>query len=128
MRDDLRNFAVDSIVDVDVLERRARDIARRTVESVLGPGYGIFAGNAVATAQLRFTPERARWVGAESWHPHQRGEYEPDGSYLLRVPYADDRELIMDILRYGADCEVVGPPALRKAVARELREAATRYA
>ena len=128
MRNDLRNFAVDSILDVDVLERRARDIARRTVESVLGPGYGIFAGNAVATAQLRFTPERARWVGAESWHPHQRGEYEPDGSYLLRVPYADDRELIMDILRYGADCEVLGPPALRKAVARELRKATARYA
>jgi len=128
LREDLRNFAVDSIEDVDVLERRAKEVARRTVESVLGPGYGIFAGNAVATAELRFTPERARWVGTESWHPHQRGEFEPDGSYRLRVPYADDRELVMDILRYGADCEVLGPPALRKAVARELREALGRYA
>ena len=127
LREDLRNFAVDSIEDVDVLERRAKEVARRTVESVLGPGYGIFAGNAVATAELRFTPERARWVGTEIWHPHQRGEFEPDGSYRLRVPYADDRELVMDILRYGADCEVLGPPALRKAVTRELREALGRY-
>ena len=45
-----------------------------------------FAAKAITPIEPRFTifftPERARWVGAESWHPHQRGEYEPDGSYL----------------------------------------------
>ena len=39
----------------------------------------------------------------------------------------DDRQLVMDILRYGADCEVLGPKSLREAVRRELREAAAGY-
>jgi len=127
-REDLRNFAVDSILHVDVIERRAKEVARRTVESVLGPGYGIFTGASVQTAQLRFTPQRARWVSAENWHPQQRGEFDADGSYVLRLPYADDRELIMDILKYGADCEVLGPAKLRSAVRKQLLKAAQHYA
>jgi predicted DNA-binding transcriptional regulator YafY len=34
----------------------------------------------------------------------------------------------MDILKYGADCEVLGPAALRRAVQAELARAQARYA
>ena len=78
-------------------------------------------------AKLRFTPERARWVSAETWHPKQKARFEEDGSYLLQVPYSDDRELVMDILRHGAAVEVLGPPALRARVQAELASAAARY-
>jgi hypothetical protein len=33
----------------------------------------------------------------------------------------------MEILKYGADVEVLGPPALREATARALQSAAARY-
>ncbi len=72
-------------------------------------------------ASLKFTPERARWVANEQWHPEQRGRLEPDGSYVLEVPFADLRELLMDILKYGADVEVLGPEALRRRWAEEVR-------
>ena len=127
LREGLRNFAIDSIREVDLVDTRARDVARKTVESVLGPGYGIFTGTATDTAVLRFTPERARWVGTESWHPEQRGEFAADGSYTLRLPYADHRELIMDIMKYGSDCEVLKPAALRRAARQELAKALERY-
>jgi predicted DNA-binding transcriptional regulator YafY len=71
-------------------------------------------------ATLRFTPYRARWVASELWHPDQRGHMEADGRYTLRVPYADHRELMMDILRFGADCEVAEPLDLRTRVAEEV--------
>jgi predicted DNA-binding transcriptional regulator YafY len=66
-------------------------------------------------------------VSAQSWHPKQRARVEKDGSYVLEVPYAEDRELMMEILKFGADVEVVGPDALRKRVADSLRQAARRY-
>jgi predicted DNA-binding transcriptional regulator YafY len=47
-----------------------------------------------------------------------------DGSYELKVPYADDRELIMDVMKYGGDCKVVEPKALRERVATEFERAA----
>jgi len=81
--------------------------------------YGIFAGVPKHKAILRFTPERARWVRSERWHRDQTGELLPDGSYRLTVPYADERELLMDILRHGAHIVVEAPASLRRHVAAE---------
>ena len=35
--------------------------------------------------------QRARWVATERWHSKQEAGILKDGSYELRVPYADDR-------------------------------------
>ena len=43
------------------------------------------------------------------------------------MPYSDPRELVMDILKYGADVEVVRPLTLRRLVASQLEKAARRY-
>ena len=126
-RRELRSFAVDSIQRAEILETPARNVSEKTLDDVLGTGYGIFSGKKVRWAKLKFTPERARWVAYEQWHPRQKSQFEPDGSYLLEVPYADDRELLMDILKYGPDVEVLAPAALREAVAERLRQSAKRY-
>jgi len=120
LRDGLRNFAVDSITRVEVLEKKAKDVSRASMDLELGPGYGIFTGQDVQHARLRFTPERARWVAQEQWHPKQKGALETDGSYVLELPYADDRELVMDILKFGADVEVLSPASLKKRVKTEI--------
>ena len=127
LREGLRNFAVDSISRVEVLEKKAKDVSRASMDLELGPGYGIFTGQDVQHAKLKFTPERARWVAYEQWHPNQKGTLEKDGSYVLDLPYADDRELIMDILKFGADVEVLGPAALKKRVKAEVIKMADRH-
>ena len=43
------------------------------------------------------------------------------------MPYADDRELIMDIMKYGSDCEVIEPEALKDRVAAEFESGLARY-
>jgi predicted DNA-binding transcriptional regulator YafY len=60
-------------------------------------------------------------------HPRQKSRFEKDGSFLLEIPYADSRELVMDILRHGADVEVLSPAALRREVVAALHAAAARY-
>lgn len=49
------------------------------------------------------------------------------GRYILKLPYADHRELIMDILKFGADVEVLEPDSLRQLVREEHERAAMRY-
>ncbi len=127
MRDELRSFAVDAIKTVKTIDTVARDIPEADLDAALGAGYGIFAGTEVQWATLLFTPERARWVAAEHWHPEQQGSFLDDGSYQLRLPYSNDPELIMDILKYGPDCEVVGPAGLREKVVGLLKAAVGRY-
>ena len=76
---------------------------------------------------LQFRPERARWVSREQWHTGQTGHFELDGSYILKVPYTDPREIVMDILKYGPDVKVLSPKSLRDLVKQRLGEAQDRY-
>jgi predicted DNA-binding transcriptional regulator YafY len=127
MREGLRSFAVDAIRAAELRDARAKEIPAAELDDHLGSGYGIFAGRDVQWATLRFTPEAARWVAAQIWHPKQRARFEADGRYVLEIPYANDRELLMEILKFGADVEVVAPADLRQRVADALRNAATQY-
>jgi predicted DNA-binding transcriptional regulator YafY len=123
----LRSFAVDAIREARLLEAKARDMPKAELDEYLKSGYGIFGGRDVEWATLRFTPEAARWVSAQNWHSKQRARFDADGSYVLEIPYANDRELMMDILKFGADVEVLAPQTLRKRVIQALKQAAERY-
>ena len=127
LRKGLRSFGVDAIRDVEVLNKKAKDVAEKRLDAVFGSGYGIFAGSRTKKAVLRFTAERARWVAREEWHPEQQGQIDEQGRYLLTVPYSNDTELIMDILRFGPEVEVLRPPALRKKVRERLQQAQAVY-
>jgi predicted DNA-binding transcriptional regulator YafY len=127
LREDLRSFAVDALRAAELREVRAKEIASAELDDHLGSGYGIFAGRDVQWAKLRFTPQAARWVAAQNWHPNQKTEFEAGGSYVLELPYAHERELVMEILKYGADVEVLAPASLRADVAARLKDAAARY-
>jgi predicted DNA-binding transcriptional regulator YafY len=123
LRKDLRSFAVETLSDVALLDKPAKEVSAKVLDSRVQNGYGIFGGERTQWAQLRFTPARARWVAAEQWHPDQRGSVLPDGSYQLDVPYSIETELVMDILRHMPDVEVMGPPALRTKVRDKLKAA-----
>ena len=51
-----------------------------------------------------------------------------DGRYELRLPYVNDTELVMDLLRQGDEVTVLGPPSLREAMQQRLQRAVSRYA
>ena len=63
---------------------------------------------------LRFTPERARWVADEQWHPQQQGRWLEDGSYELSIPYRESRELVMDVMRHGGGVAVLAARRSRR--------------
>jgi len=127
LRNALRSFSVDAIHDATQLNKKARNVAEKRLDAELGSGYGIFSGQKTQQVTLRFSPKMARWVSKEEWHPDQKGRYDQDGYYLLTFPYANDTELLMDILRYGADVEVIKPVTLRTKVQAQLKDALKKY-
>lgn len=127
LRDGLRAFSVDAIDYAEILDSKAKDVSEKELNNVLGSGYGIFSGSNVKWAVLQFNAARARWVSVEKWHPAQQGNTLADGSFKLTLPYSDDRELLMDILRYGADCRVISPPELASRVAQEAKALLAQY-
>jgi predicted DNA-binding transcriptional regulator YafY len=126
-KDALRCFAIDRIVRATILDGKAMDVSDAELDAHYASSYGIFGGQADKTAVLRFTRERARWVAEEVWHPEQQGTWLEDGSYELRIPYSDPRELVMDILRHGPHVRVIEPQSLVEEVKSQLSGALQRY-
>jgi proteasome accessory factor C len=119
-RKELRVFAIDNISSSKILEQTAESIDPQQLEEFLTSSYGIFSGTPQHIAVLEFSKSRAKWVADESWHPKQQGLWLDDGNYQLSIPFNDSRELIMDILKHGAEVEIKAPEFLREAVIKQI--------
>ncbi len=126
-RDGLRSFALDRIVQAQIVEEPAEDRPEAELNTHLASSYGIFSGAPKAWATIRFSPHAARWVADEHWHSQQQGQWLNDGRYELKVPYSNSRELLMDVLKYGPDAEVVAPISLREEMKIMLQLAVGAY-
>jgi len=126
-KNNLRGFSVDAFKALEVLHQKAIEISESELNAEFNSSYGIYGGKSQEIALLRFSPNSARWVSDEQWHPEQIGQFDADGFYLLNVPYSHPTELVMDILRHGHHVEVIKPEVLRKMVKAELQHALKNY-
>ena len=127
LKEDIRSFSVDAIQRVEILETKAKDVSEEKLNEELGSGYGIFSGRDVKWATLKFSPERARWVSKEKWHPKQEGKFLEDGTYELKIPYSKEPELLIDVMKYGPEVEVTEPKDLRKKIQETLIKTLRNY-
>ena len=126
-REGLRSFAVDRIYKARVVDTVARDVDENELDEQLGASYGIFSGPPKGWATIVFSAKAARWVADEHWHSKQQGRFLADGRYELKVPYSVSRELLMDVLHYGSDAEIIEPVMLREQAKALLALALTNY-
>lgn len=123
----LRRFALDAIEEAHLLKERARELPLASVQRQMDAGYGIYAGAKPRWAVLLFAPTAAQWVSREQWHPQQQGRWRADGHWELKLPYASQTELVMDLLRHGDEVQVLRPAALREALVQRLARALAHY-
>ncbi len=116
----LRTFSLDNIQNIKLLDATAEDTDEGQMKEHLETAYGIFSGRADKTAVLQFTGISARYIEKEQWHPQQQGKWQQD-QYILKIPYHNPTELIMDILKYGADVKVLKPASLQQAVKTKIQ-------
>jgi len=66
--------------------------------------------------RVRFTPAVARWLAER----YPDGRALPDGGLEVEFQVLDPHWLVRHILQYGADAEVIEPPAVRELMKRVL--------
>lgn len=123
-REKLLRFALDAIESAGALDMKAKEVPLKQVEAEMDGGYGIYAGAKPRWATLIFRPQAAQWVSREEWHPQQVGRWLQDGCYELQVPYIDETEIVMDVLRHGEQVKVAQPAQLAGLVRKRHAEAA----
>ena len=127
LRNDLRSFSVDGIRSVAIVYKKCNEVSDKQLNDYFSEGYGIFSGPVTQRVKLKFTPERARWISNEIWHPDQVTSFDKDGNYLMEFGYSQDPELIMDILKHGSEVEVLAPAVLRTKIKNEIAKSLKRY-
>lgn len=126
-RNELRIFSIDRIHSAQSLEQSAQTVDKEELQRYLDSSYGIFTGKMRDIATLEFTKSRANWVADEHWHPDQQSEWLENGNYQLKIPFSDTRELIMDILKHGAEVKVISPTFLQDLVTEEIKKMQKNY-
>ncbi len=127
LRNGIRSFALEQIVDCAITSEDCQTVDKEVLRKHFSGSYGIFSGEHKYTARLKVSTKVASWVAKEQWHSKQNITELKDGSLFLEVPYNNDIELIMDILRYGENITVLSPDCLKKRVKSILNQMLTNY-
>lgn len=83
----------------------------------------------VSTSSLdRLIGRRLPFTGASAErYPAQKSAWLDDATYQLEVPFVNETELLMDVLRHGDQVSVIGPPSLVALIADRLESASQHY-
>jgi predicted DNA-binding transcriptional regulator YafY len=104
-----RHFRVERILEQRLLEER---FTPRPALRLVKTFQDLLASEQIGAATVAFSARTARWVREK----YPEGRSEADGRYVVQLPVADPRWLAREVLQYGAEAEVLGPPALREYV------------
>lgn len=124
----VRDFLLSRMQKAALLEEPLQNpVKAEEIKDKLEKHYGIFFDGPERNVVLRFAPTAARRVRDQVWFPGQRIREFPDGSLRLEFPVADLREVLRDILPFGAEVEALEPPELRKMLAAVIAAMAGVY-
>ncbi len=117
-REEVRDFKVDRILSVTLLDETYEVPAAFDMAAYRGPAWGVLRGEAGAPVEiaLLFDAEAGRWAEEEQRLAGRQFEPQPDGGVLMRVTTGVTPELVRWILRYGPNCRVLAPDSLREHV------------
>ena len=109
-----RHFRADRVIDV-FLEDETFTV-RPDHHDIETPAETFRRDAPPVPVRVRFAPAIARWL-AERYH---HGRPLPDGGLEVEFPVLEPHWLVRHILQYGADAEVIEPPAVRALMRRVL--------
>lgn len=116
VHDDVRMFKLMRFKSMQPIEKRFKRPKRFSAEEKLGGAWQMIPGGKVHTIELIFSPKVATNVAEVRWHASQKHEKLKDGRCRMIFRVDGLEEISWWICGYGAEVEVVRPPALRKLV------------
>ncbi len=93
----------------------------KTLPETLNHSFGIFKGSPLYDAEILFTGYAANLIRNQFWHKDQKIKKTKEG-IILKLPVRDDREIIMKILQYGSQAQVLQPPQLKEKIEEEIQK------
>lgn len=116
----LRFFRVDRMESVERLNESFERPTDFDLQNITFPDRPLVSESAERLV-VRYSPRIARWIAER-----EEGSEEPDGSFVVSHPLADDGWAVRHVLQYGPDAVVLEPARVRERIAATLRGLAER--
>ena len=119
----LRNFALSRIEECNYIDEEiSLPTGLPPIKTYIRKTFGIFHGGQNQDVSLKFSPKASRAVKEQIWHKKQKIKELKDGSIILNIPVANTTEIKREILKYGAEVEVLKPVRLKKEIIEEIKK------
>ncbi|MBC7195284.1 MAG: WYL domain-containing transcriptional regulator, partial [Caldisericia bacterium] len=100
LRNEIRDFALDRILDIKLLNEKFEIIDGFNIENYLKSSFRIYKGGEEEIT-LHFDKYQARWIKERIWHESQKIEELSDGSLILKIK-GNREEIKRWIIGYGS--------------------------
>ena len=97
------------------------------LERYMRQNFGLMSGEKSTEVCLKFAPDMSSWISEQIWHKKQAVSIDSNGNLFLRIPVADFREIRREILKFGANLEVLSPEELRNEIKKEIEKMSAVY-
>jgi len=117
-----RNWRLDRIFDIEVLDRPAARPEGFSLQTYADESFGIYQDD-THDVVLRISPEGAEDALRWRFHARRAVEAQADGSVLVRFRSSGMRELAWHLFTWGDKVTIEQPPELRAMLAAEIEAA-----
>ena len=121
MRNGIRLFAVDRIKQIRLTEDKFDLPDDFDATAYMASSFGVYRGEPVKV-RIRFSPQVAGYVSEKIWHPSQTLTPEQGGGIVFTAEVAGIDEIKRWIMGWGTAAQVLEPPALRIAIAKDAED------
>jgi predicted DNA-binding transcriptional regulator YafY len=127
-RRDKRTFAMDSVSEPNVLAKTfVKPGGFRIEEYAAGSISGVMHSDETTVVRVAFASRVAKAAMAARVVEERQIEWHEDGSVDITYSVTDADELVRWVLGWGAQAEIVAPPAVRERIAAFSREISEKY-
>jgi len=120
LRGEIRDFALDRIVDIKILGERFEIQKDFNLKDYLNRAFRIYKGD-TQRIKIWFDSYQARWIKERIWHESQEIEELENGEVILTIE-GNTEEIKRWVMSYGSHCKVLEPESLKKEVEEEIKK------
>jgi len=123
----IRNFVLSRMIECKITDYIFKVKKGFNINEYRDSTFGLFKGKYLTQVVLKFSPELSRRIKSQIWRKDQKTKVLKDGSFQLSFPVAHLSEIKREVLKHGADVEVMEPQALREFVKSEALKIVKKY-